>query len=100
MPKSLYLAENRELFTLLRDLRETAGMSQTELAGRFDRLQSFVSTVERGLVRLDGIQLRQWCLHCGVTFVAFAEALEERIKALPPTKVVRVPRKPAASKKR
>lgn len=99
MTKSLYLAENRQLCAQLRDVREAAGMSQAELAGKFGRLQSFVSTVERGLVRLDGIQLRQWCVHCGTSFPAFAETLEERIKALPPAKVVRAPRK-LLSKKR
>lgn len=81
MRKSLYTAENKEIRAQLRALREAAGLSQMELAAEFGRFQSFVSTVERGLVRLDIAQVRRWCKACGTTFPVFAEAVEQRLKS-------------------
>lgn len=92
MRKSLYTAELKEVCAQLRELRENAGLNQTELAKVFGRLQSFVSTVERGLVRLDLVQARLWCQACGTTLVALAEAVEQRIAALPAAARQRRPR--------
>ncbi|TDR39671.1 helix-turn-helix protein [Tahibacter aquaticus] len=83
MLKSIYRAENREVCAQLRAMREAAGMTQSELSEKFGRFQSFVSTVERGLVRLDVVQTREWCMACGTTLTAFAQAVEARIEALP-----------------
>jgi transcriptional regulator with XRE-family HTH domain len=82
MPKSLYSTENTVVKAQLRKLREDAGLSQTRLAAEFGRFQSFVSTVERGMVRLDLAQLRHWCAACGTTLPAFVAAVEERLKPL------------------
>jgi transcriptional regulator with XRE-family HTH domain len=79
MLKSIYRSENAVVCAQLRAVRKAAGLNQAELAAKFKRLQSFVSTVERGLVRLDIIQLREWCLACGTTLPAFVQALEERL---------------------
>ncbi|MBN8742576.1 MAG: hypothetical protein BGP24_07720 [Lysobacterales bacterium 69-70] len=83
MLKSIYRAENREVCAQLRAMREAAGMTQSELSAKFGRFQSFVSTVERGMVRLDVVQTREWCTACGTTLVAFAQAVEARFEALP-----------------
>jgi DNA-binding transcriptional regulator YiaG len=96
--KSIYRAENLEACAQLRAVREAAGLTQTELASRFDRLQSFVSTVERGLVRLDIVQIREWCLACRTTLPLFAQALEMRIVALEPSRAQA--RKPRNAKKK
>jgi transcriptional regulator with XRE-family HTH domain len=82
MRKSLYSTENKEVRAQLRKAREDAGLSQTQLAAEFGRFQSFVSTVERGLVRLDLAQVRHWCVACGTTLPAFVAAVEERLKPL------------------
>ena len=43
---------------LLRDLREKAGITQTDLAEQLDRPQSFVSKYESGQRRLDLVELK------------------------------------------
>ncbi len=47
------------------------------------KAHSTSSPVGRGLVRLDLVQARLWCQACGTTLVALAEAVEQRIAALP-----------------
>lgn len=98
MLKSIYRSENAIVCAQLRAVRKAAGLNQADLAAKFKRLQSFVSTVERGLVRLDIIQLREWCLACGTTLPAFVQALEERLVSVKPGK--RTAPKAAPKKKR
>jgi len=82
MRKSIYSNENKEILAQLRKVREDAGITQADLSAEFGRLQSFASTVERGLVRLDLAQARRWCAVCGTTLPAFVAAVEERLKPL------------------
>jgi len=58
MEKTIYSREYAALLKLLRAARESAGVTQVELAERLGQTQSFVSKVERGDSRLDIIQLR------------------------------------------
>jgi transcriptional regulator with XRE-family HTH domain len=80
MPKSIHRAEFLVLCELLRDVRLQAGLTQTVLAKKLKRPQTFVSTVERGLVRQDFLQLRDWCLRCGTTLEALSAEFEVRLK--------------------
>ena len=82
MGKFLYALESRVIREQLRKVRLEAGLTQAELSSQFGRLQSFASTIERGLVRADLAQVRHWCRVCGTSLPAFAVALEERLKAL------------------
>lgn len=61
MAKSLYRLENIRLAELLRQLREDKGMVQGALATHLGRSQSFVSSVELGIRRLDLVELRDYC---------------------------------------
>lgn len=54
--KSLRSSEHRALCALLTEAREQAGLSQTELARRLGKPQSFVSKYEGGERRLDLIE--------------------------------------------
>lgn len=83
MAKSLYRIENLELATLLRDLREGAGMVQTALAKRLGRTQTFVSNVELGIRRLDLVELRDYCGGLGISLGELVEHWEDRIAQLP-----------------
>ena len=80
MPKSIHRRENDLLSEVLRDVRMAAGFSQVLLSEKMKRSQSFVSTAERGLVRLDFLQLRDWCALCGTTVNAFSDTFEQRLK--------------------
>jgi len=91
-PKSLYRPENQVFLNTLRSLREATDLNQTDFAEVLGRSQTYVSSAERGAVRLDGLQLRDWCRACGVTLVDWATEVE---KQLPPIK--RKPRKAVRS---
>ncbi len=50
------------LKSLLRDVRERAGLRQVDLAEKIGRPQSFISEYEAGQRRLDLVELREVCL--------------------------------------
>jgi transcriptional regulator with XRE-family HTH domain len=78
-PKSLYRPENQVFLTTLRALREKTGFNQTDFAGVLGRSQTYVSSAERGAVRLDGLQLKDWCRACGVSLVVWATEIEKQL---------------------
>ena len=79
MEKSIYTAEYAELLRLLRETREKAGITQTDMATRLERSQSFVTKYERGECRLDVIQLRTLCQVLGTDLSSFVTVLERRL---------------------
>ena len=79
MEKTIYTAEYAQLLRLLRETREKANVTQTELAERLGRSQSFVTKFERGDRRLDAIQLRTICQVLGTDLVSFVAELERRL---------------------
>lgn len=79
MEKSIHTREHRVFTELLRETRETAGITQIELAERLGQTQSYISKVERGERRLDIVQLRQFCAALGTTLPALVAAYEERL---------------------
>jgi transcriptional regulator with XRE-family HTH domain len=78
-PKSLYRPENQVFLKTLRTLRKRQELTQVELAERLGRSQNYVTSAERGVIRLDGLQLRDWCHACGVDLVAWATEIEQAI---------------------
>jgi transcriptional regulator with XRE-family HTH domain len=92
--KSLYRPENLVFLATLRAIRERAGLTQVGLAEHLGRSQNHVTAAERGVVRLDGLQLRDWCLACGTDLMAWAAEIEKHLS--PAKRAVRkVARKPA-----
>ena len=79
MEKSLYTSEYGQLLRLLKETRQSAGVTQVALAERLGQSQSFVSKIERGERRLDVIQLRTICQALETTLSAFASELESRL---------------------
>jgi hypothetical protein len=71
-PKSLHRPENQVVLTALRDVRERATLTQVQPAERPGRSRNFISSAERGVVRLDGLQARDWCHVCEVDLVKWA----------------------------
>lgn len=65
VPKSLRSPRDLKLRQLLREARQTAGLSQQKLADRLGRPQSFVAKIETSERRLDVAE-----------FLAYAEALD------------------------
>ena len=81
---------------LLRKVREEAGLSQTVLAEKLGKPQTFVSKSELGERRLDFLETLDFCAACGVNIWELATRLEksesttaikERVKRRKPRKM-------------
>ena len=67
------------LLKLLKDVRTEKGLIQTDLAGKLGRPQNFVSLYERGVRRLDVLELREVCKALGISLGTFIKRLERRL---------------------
>lgn len=63
--ESLHSPAYRRFLVQLLGLRRRAKLSQTELARRLKRDQTYVSKSERAERRLDVVELLAWCRACG-----------------------------------
>ncbi len=79
MEKSVSRDENLIFLKLLKQCRVEAGLTQDDFAKALDRPQSFVSDVERGLRRLDLIQLRDICQVLGISLSSFVQRFEDEL---------------------
>ncbi len=79
MEKSVYREENLVLLKLLKQCRVESGLTQGEFAKALERPQSFVSDIERGLRRLDLVQLRDICQVLGIGLVQFVQRFEDAL---------------------
>lgn len=72
----MYRDENLVLLRLLKQCRVEAGLTQVQFAQALERPQSFASDIERGLRRLDLVQLRDICKALNVGLVDFVQRFE------------------------
>jgi transcriptional regulator with XRE-family HTH domain len=70
------------MLRMLVQLREDAGLTQTELAERLSITQSEVSKFERGERALDVVQLRAWLRALGIGLTRFADQLDQELERL------------------
>jgi transcriptional regulator with XRE-family HTH domain len=77
--KSLYTQESHLLLSLLRKVRQDAGLTQAQMAEKLHVHQSWVSYYERGSRKLDMLQVRKICVAAGVSLTAFSAMLDEAI---------------------
>lgn len=79
MARSTHHHEYQALLGLLRDLRERAGLTQTELAANLGNTQTFISKMERGERRVDTVEFIELCEALGTDpEAAFKELLLRR----------------------
>ena len=83
MLKSLHTTQNDVFLLLLRRRRQAQRLRQADLAVRLGRGQSTVSKIERGVRRLDVIELRAWLVALDVDFLAFMGELNSRLEGVP-----------------
>jgi len=81
MHKSLYSRPNDVFLTLLRDVRLSKRLRQSDLAVRLGRSQAIVSRVESGERRLDITELVAWLGAMDINIVTFAQQLHARLEA-------------------
>ena len=86
MAKTIHRPEYKILLRHLRELRLSAGITQGDLSAQLGRPQPFISDVERGVRRLDAIELRDICALLGSDVTSFLAMLEEY---LPPVRPAR-----------
>ena len=80
MGRTLYTEEQRLLVTLLRELREEAGLRQVDVAEALDRPQSYVSKYEAGDRRLDFVELHAITRVLDTDLVELATRFQKRLK--------------------
>jgi transcriptional regulator with XRE-family HTH domain len=78
--KNIRLDQQKKLLVLLRGIRVDAGLTQSELASRLARDQTFVSKYESGERRLDILELREVCQAIGTDFVTFIRRLDKDLR--------------------
>jgi transcriptional regulator with XRE-family HTH domain len=74
-----HAAEYRVLVKMLRDLRVAAEITQSDLAARFGRPQSYISKIERGERIIDPVELRWICRELDVDAKEVMQTWEKRI---------------------
>ena len=80
--KTLNSARNALLYQLLHDTRIAVGMTQVQLAERLKVHQTEISRVERGIRRVDVLELHDFLEALGVPLLEFVIELEERLQAM------------------
>lgn len=81
MEKSLYSQQHQLLLSLLRQTRADRAVTQDNLSQLIGMKQSDISKVERGVRRLDVIELRSWVIALGMTLPEFTSLLDQQIGA-------------------
>jgi transcriptional regulator with XRE-family HTH domain len=77
--KSQFALIYRNVPTLLREMREAAGLTQRDLAGKLNKSQSWVFKSEAAIRRIDIAEFLEWCLGCGVDpHEAFSNLVQAR----------------------
>ena len=76
MSPNNYKEQQKLLQELLQQMRRHAGISQTDLANRLGKPQSYVSKYESGERRLDLIELRHICKTLGLSLTEIVRKFE------------------------
>lgn len=80
VPKSPTRPEYEGVRAALVALRVEAGLTQMDLATKLSRSQGHVSEVERGIKRIDPLQVWDWVHACGSNLEAWGRLTEQCIQ--------------------
>lgn len=80
MTKAIYRREHKIFLQVLKRMRVESGMTQAQCSAALGRPQSFMSDVERGVRRLDIVQLRDLCLVLKTDLSSFSKTYEQDLK--------------------
>jgi len=75
MDREKWSTKQTDLFNAMKSLRLKEGFTQTQLAEKLQRPQSYISKYEKGERRLDLIEINEICKACNTTLVEFVSAL-------------------------
>ena len=82
MEKTLNSARNVLLCQMLQDTRIAVGLTQVQLAAKLNVHQTEVSRVERGITRVDLLELYDFLEAMDVPLLDFVTELEQRLKTM------------------
>lgn len=82
MRKTLYSEQAKLFLAMLRQARVVAGRTQAELASELGVDQTFISKSERGIRRLDVVELHGWLLALGSPALKFFASLDEELTSI------------------
>ena len=80
MDRDKWSARQEFLWKLLRDIRKESNQTQTDLALKLKRRQTYVSKYELGERRLDLLEIYDICNACGVTLIELMERIEPELQ--------------------
>ncbi|POD30572.1 transcriptional regulator [Pseudomonas syringae pv. syringae] len=80
MTKAIYRREHVIFLEVLKRMRVESGMTQAQCSAALGRPQSFMSDVERGVRRLDTVQLRDLCQVLNSDLIAFIKSFEHALE--------------------
>lgn len=80
MTKTIYRREHEIFLQVLKRMRVESGLTQAQCSTALGRPQSFMSDVERGVRRLDTVQLRDLCVVLGTDLTTFSTSYEAALK--------------------
>ncbi|MCF5656839.1 helix-turn-helix domain-containing protein [Pseudomonas poae] len=80
MTKAIYRREHDIFLQVLKRMRIESEMTQAQCSAALSRPQSFMSDVERGVRRLDTVQLRDLCVVLGTDLISFSKAYEKALR--------------------
>lgn len=83
MRRSVHRPEYNQLLQLVREKRVDAELTQEAVAASLGRPKSWLSDVERGIRRLDPVELLDLCEALGVDFEQFIGEWTEQLAAKP-----------------
>ena len=79
MAKTIHRTEYRVLLKLLKEYRVRAGVTQTDVSKALERSQSFMSDIERGVRRLDLVELKDICTVLKIGLGRFVQEFEQAL---------------------
>ena len=82
MPRTPPATQHDVFLEMLRDSRVKNDVTQEALAERLGFRQTDISKAERGVRRLDVLELRAWLTAVGVSFPEFASQMHDRLANL------------------
>ena len=82
MPRTLPATQNDVFLDMLRESRVKMGVTQEALAAQLGFRQTDISKAERGVRRLDVLELRAWLTAIGVPFREFISQMDDRLASL------------------
>lgn len=80
MSNRLWSSEQLVFRDSLKAIRTKAGLSQTELAVKLNKPQSYVSKYESGERKLDYLEVRAICFYCGTSLIEFEKLFSIALK--------------------